>query len=423
MIKKISLQNFKIFSKLQIHPKRITVFTGPNGSGKSSIIQALMLLKQTSHARNLVLDGNYLKHNSFEDIQKDTGEPVSFGIDGDEDVYLPFNSKMKKLTKIDFSLSITYSKGNMSDFISEISMGDYHFNGEFRNQRPIEQEISIEQEGGAIKVKPDLNIYQPFAIAGHTGSMSETLRNNITQHINYIISSPGRIIEGFEYVPANRGFASPEYSLGNDATSSFSPSQNMPEYESEMATTLVYKRDILEQKISNWMDEITGTRIKPTIVPNRRVNILARKSKIKDPKEIRIAFEGFGSNQLLFILVPLAQIREGSTLMIEEPELHLHPRAQTRLTRRLINESKDKKTQIILTSHSEHILSSILTAVADRQLSIDDVAIYYFNRTGQSSSVKLLKVDASGRVKGGLPGFFDASIEEAERRLKALERG
>ncbi len=77
---------------------------------------------------------------------------------------------------------------------------------------------------------------------------------------------------------------------------------------------------------------------------------------------------------------------------------------------------------MILSTHSEHFLYGLLDCIKNREvdLSLDDVAIYYFsyNRNELKTEYKALEIDKDGRVKGGLPGFFEEDIKEL---IKAME--
>ena len=152
------------------------------------------------------------------------------------------------------------------------------------------------------------------------------------------------------------------------------------------------------------------------------INIFAKRGENDSAKMINIAFEGFGSNQLIFILVPLAQQHYGSTLIIEEPEMHLHPGAQAKLVKVLLGACRDKDIQLILTTNSENIVAAILTAVSRKRYLPSEVALNYLHREGETIKSDLIKVDEYGKVEGGLPGFFKANIEEAENHIKAIEQ-
>lgn len=422
MLDRIVLENFKIFSNVTVNMEQITILTGPNSSGKSTIIQALMLLKQTQDSSSLVLSGPYINMGSIKDIARLPKEPINIGFSGVEVVKNQDFLDTGSSEEVFFSVKAGFSQGNLINLQSEIFTERELLESEFRNRKRVSGEGSISWEKGRILLEPLLNCYRPFNTRGSSGISNNEEVQRGSAYASYMCAAPQRMLESLEFIPSNRGFSLPGYALGANPIDHFQITKPMQDYEIDMATTMAYRRDELEQKISDWMSEITGIRVKFPIRAGRQVQISARRAKAKEPKDIRIAFEGFGSNQLLFILIPLAQSEDNSILVMEEPELHLHPKAQASLTNRLLKECKEHSKQLILTTHNEHIIASVLTAVAGNMISTDDVAIYYLNRRGQSVNAKLLKIDSQGRVKGGLPGFFDANIEAAERHLKALER-
>ncbi len=421
MLTSIDLENFKVFSSVQVNPKQITVLTGPNSSGKSTIIQALILLKQTGDNPSLQLTGPYVNMGSSIDIMHSTGKLTSIGFSGEEVVKNQEFLGLGKSKKVFFSVKAGFSQHNLMNLKSELFLGEELIEGEYRNRKSIGSETSVSWANGRILTQPQLNLHQPFSARGASGITSSEESSMGFEYVNYMCNAPRRMFESMEFIPSNRGFSSPEYPLGDDLIDHFQITKPMYDYERDMATTMAYRRDELEEKISGWMSEITGISVRSPVRQNKKVQILARRTKTKESKDIRIAFEGFGSNQLLFILIPLAQSRNNSIILMEEPELHLHPKAQARLTNILLRECKEHSKQIVLTTHSEHIIASILTGVAENIISTDDVAIYYLKKRGASANAKLLKIDSQGRVRGGLPGFFDANIEEAERHIKALE--
>jgi predicted ATPase len=132
--------------------------------------------------------------------------------------------------------------------------------------------------------------------------------------------------------------------------------------------------------------------------------------------------EGTGASQLPFILLPIALCPFGETMMISEPEAHLHPCAQSELARLFIRISSSEKKQLLVETHSEHILNTLLHAVAKGDLEKEDLAIYYFEQQDGTASVRRLVIDGYGRVEGGLPGFFDQSLTELTEYLETLKK-
>ena len=80
------------------------------------------------------------------------------------------------------------------------------------------------------------------------------------------------------------------------------------------------------------------------------------------------------------LLLQLVSAEKGATVMIEEPEIHLHPKAQAELAEVLTEVALEEDKQVIMTTHSEHITGRLLTLVAEGKLAPDDVAIYAFEK-------------------------------------------
>ena len=118
----------------------------------------------------------------------------------------------------------------------------------------------------------------------------------------------------------------------------------------------------------------------------------------------------------------LVSAPKGATVMIEEPEIHLHPKAQAELASVLAEEAKAEDKQLVMTTHSEHILGRLLTLVAEKTLSKEDVAIYAFEKDEQGvCTAAEIEVTDEGRVIGGLKGFFETELEELNRYVRALQ--
>src|SRR5204863_464816 len=93
---------------------------------------------------------------------------------------------------------------------------------------------------------------------------------------------------------------------------------------------------------------------------------------VRNGRSVNLVNEAFGVNQLLPLFLTLLKAEPGSTIGIEEPEIHLHPRAQAALARSLAGIARSDNKQLILTTHSEHVLMALLTEVAQSRLAVDD---------------------------------------------------
>jgi len=186
-----------------------------------------------------------------------------------------------------------------------------------------------------------------------------------------------------------------------------------------LLSILAYNRNV-ETRISAWLADLASIKIEIKLLPGKRVTILCSPSNTDLPGSL-FSNEGTGANQLPFILVPIGLTPPGETILLSEPEVHLHPRAQAHLTNLFVQLVKRERRQFFIETHSEHVLHALLNSVARREIELSDLAIYYFENKDGNAACTRLHVDDSGGVAGGLPGFFDQSLGELGEYLGALK--
>ena len=186
--------------------------------------------------------------------------------------------------------------------------------------------------------------------------------------------------------------------------------------EDNTATTLAYSRREVE-KVSHLMKRITGVGFRVDTVPPQSAKPVSESLA----GDLSILAEGFGTNALVHLLFEVVRTLPGATVLIEEPEIHLHPKAQADLASVLVEEAKSDGKQMIIATHSEHILGRFLTLVAEGTLSADELAIYSFekDRNGVCSASEI-EVTDRGQVSGGLKSFFETDLDEMRRYVEAL---
>ena len=139
--------------------------------------------------------------------------------------------------------------------------------------------------------------------------------------------------------------------------------------------------------------------------------------------EVLLPDVGFGVSQILPVLVNCAILPEGSTLLLEQPEIHLHPFAQAALADVLIKTVQNRNLQIIVESHSEHLLRRIQRRIAREVIHPDSVALYFCHLENGSSAIEKLEVDAYGNITNWPTDFFgDEMGELADMTVAAMER-
>ena len=343
MITNITLENFKCFRQVSINPKRLTVLIGPNGTGKSSILQALLLLKQSTSGTSINYRGEF------------------------------FNLRNSR-----------------------------ELDANFAPESVVRLNVEGRADGRCVRFSAPLHPNPlPGSVDDSEGNLWEL----------------GSLLGPLKFVSAFRGLVRPVHPLGHKYEEHIPLDQGLDAYESQLATNLGYRRP-MEEALSTLLKKVTGTGLRAETVPPQSVEI----KSLSPSGPVNVVWEGFGANALIQLLLQLITADKGATVLIEEPEIHLHPKAQADLAEVLADTALAEDKQIIMTTHSEHLLSRLLTLVAEKRLSPEELAIYSFEKDekGECSATEI-EVTELGQVTGGLTGFFDANLDEMDRYIKALQ--
>jgi predicted ATPase len=144
-----------------------------------------------------------------------------------------------------------------------------------------------------------------------------------------------------------------------------------------------------------------------------------------DSAEVLLTDVGFGVSQVLPVITLLYYVPEGSTVILEQPEIHLHPLAQAHLADLILNVTRHRKIQVILESHSEHLLLRLQRRVAEDETgeTSREVKLYFCDLIDGKSSLLPLELDLLGRIHNWPKNFMgDAFGETAAAERARLER-
>jgi predicted ATPase len=148
-----------------------------------------------------------------------------------------------------------------------------------------------------------------------------------------------------------------------------------------------------------------------------------------DSYEVRLTDVGFGVSQVLPALVQAFYAPSGSTVWMEQPEIHLHPMAQSNLADVFISAVRSyeakapRNMQLIIETHSEHLLTRLQRRVAEQVISAEEVAIYVVNRKEAAADIEALRLNMFGEIENWPENFFgDEMGDIAARTLAALQR-
>ena len=426
MITNITLENFKCFRQVSINPKRLTVLIGPNGTGKSSILQALLLLKQSVGEEQIRYQGECLNLSDPSAIVtkfKPESPRLSLGFEGSTEwgeeqidyqysaYFEPSGTVRTTFGSLEAVLRVqidNYRQEHRLDvsanrYVSAPRLQLSGLSAESKRSRQIA--VLADMPSDNDWAGPHLSLEQEFVLPREFGT-----------RIAELLRTPEFVLRQLRTVPAIRGLARPKYELGDSLAPDISLNQGLNGQEEQTATNLGYSRSV-EDKLSNLLNAVTGIGLKAEIVPARSIEV----SSLTPSGPVNMVTEGFGTNSLILLLLQLITAVKGATVMIEEPEIHLHPKAQADLAEVMAETAKTENKQIIMTTHSEYVAGRLLTLVAEGKLTTDDLAIYAFDKDekGECSATEI-EVTERGQVKGGLTGFHEATRDEMRRYADGL---
>ena len=364
MVRTISLTNFKCFRHLRLELAPLTLLCGVNGMGKSSVLQALLVLRQSFRAGalgkgRLVLGGDLADLGTGGDVLFDGAdrEVIEFGLHGD-DVAAPC------------VLAFDYERG--ADRLRARGSGAATLSG--WKDRP------------------------PFS------------------HLHYVAAeriSPRKLC-GHSETAAHRSDLGPR---GEHAMNHLAARRKDLMAEGDPRSTRAPSRQHGEV-VDHWLSDVApGTHLRFEMIPNAETLIGGFSfDHVGDvPSDVRRATNvGFGLSYVLPVVAALLA-PAGALCLIENPEAHLHPRGQTRMAELAVRAAA-AGVQVIVETHSDHFLDGVRIAVRDGTIPPDDVAIHYFEQEGGEAKIRSPQVDADGRLSSWPEGFFD----QHERNLVNL---
>jgi predicted ATPase len=206
--------------------------------------------------------------------------------------------------------------------------------------------------------------------------------------------------------------------------------------EALIASAVMHSHNIdLLEHVEYWLIEL-GLVSKFGVEPiDRDKRYYETRVKIGDAKmENSLLDVGFGVSQILPVLTMLFFVPEGSVVLIEQPELHLHPSAQAHLADLFLHVAETRNLQLIVESHSEHLLRRFQRRIAEAQFTFatsQNVKAYFCKLEAGESQIDGVEVDEYGQIRnwpdnffGDLGGDLDAMMNAAlERRRQELSEG
>lgn len=411
---------------------------GPNNSGKSAALSALRLLSQTieSYDRKvpLLLNGKHGDFGTFKDlvfrnsIRRSIG--IELAVDNDGRVLHRRSPKRQ-------SVSLTYSFRSArkqiilrsAEFLAEGGQSARFEHSDEADGLHIKQLLGREIE---VSLRNELNRRVSFFhflpnslwYGSKARSHSEITAKQIkkAEELSVELRPIYTALTTLDYLSALRKAPSRTYAYSGEQHAKVGASgENAMSILAMDALIRGKKSRGLRDGIVNWLSKAgVADAIDVEDLAGRFFELQVRHPRTGAMQNI--ADVGFGISQVLPVLVGGLNCQSGSTFVVEEPEIHLHPKAQAELGDFFL-ELKSRNVQSIIETHSEHLILRLLQHVASGALSPSDIVFYSVVGGEDGCSFAKIEVDGKGSFIGGWPsGFFPERLEEA-RKLAAARAG
>lgn len=443
MLTHMRLHNFKAWKEADLKFGKVTGLFGTNSSGKSSLLQFLLLLKQTKNAtdRGLVLD--YGSPSSL--INLGTYNDVVHG--HDESTRISWLLKWNLGYTLKINEPITYQdappfKDNTLQTQCEVGLRRerlwpyelvYEFDGakfKLESSTEVESKFKLDTEGTDFKFIRNRGRAWPLSTPVKTHLFPDETRYYYqnTKFLFRFEFQYEELMDSIYYLGPLREYPKREYHWAGS-----SPEDVGQRGERTIDAILAATRDnerrslgyrrrskAFQEMIAYWLnylgliqefhlEEIAeGTNLYRAFVKTSRAGVPTALTDV-----------GFGVSQVLPALVLLYYVPEGSTVLMEQPEIHLHPAVQSGLADVILNVAVARNVQIIVESHSEHLMRRLQRRVAEEEVSAEDVKLYFVSKSNGKAEASDLALNEWGEIENWPNNFFGEEMKE----IAAIAKG
>lgn len=489
MINEISLENFKGFKCLNnLKIKPITILCGTNSSGKSSILQSILLLRQTFESQNpiqnLLLNGRFVHMGIFDNLiyQKNNSNTIKYSFDFkinpkmffnprfrhtnellkyrirelildktrnyvDKELILKFKVELEKdkistpdfyITPIlvkKFELDIIQKDEKEKDFNSSLYL--FHKNDDLYEMKwnNILQRFRSENKNflkGNCDIKATFSNLFPnlyFDIDESKAPKYDPSVVYFSQHLKDIVKS---IFCTYNYIGPLREEPSRRYIYENEIVEIGNKGENaayilLSEKDKQIKghffidfenNTLKEELKPLKEAVKDWLDFMNINNFNTSL--KNEIIYLEMNSSIYDQTNVNIADVGFGISQIFPIVLEGLRMPEYNTLLLEQPEIHLHPNLQMQLADFFIAMAKSGK-RFIVETHSDHIINRLVRRILEDTSGKheNDIGIYFFKNNSDGVQFEEINIDKKRGIVNWPKDFFDQNATEQKFILEA----
>jgi len=454
MIQRFRVQNFKCWKDTGvINMAPITLFFGANSSGKSSIGHFLMMLKQTveSPDRKAVFypggKNSPVQLGSYMDMvfHHDTGNHISFdyqwtlqesfkfkdplsgqSFSGESLLFSAEAGLVGNVKQAPVLLRLRYtllekdierliiSMERKSDVKSEYKVEANHYNLKHKQGRVWAPGAPVRFYGFPDEV---IAYYQNASFVQELNLYQEKLFRSL-YYLGPLRTKAERLYSWAGIAPESVGYA------GENTIAAILAAKNRRISLGYKKTTKPFE-EIIAIKLKE-MGLIEDLQVSPISEQRQDYEVKVRTKGSSD--WVDLPDVGFGISQVLPVLVQCFYAPIGSIIIMEQPEIHLHPSAQSALADVMIDainareNGKDRNIQLIIETHSEHFLRRLQRRIAEGVLKQEKMSAYFANIAIMPLGLEPLKIDEFGNIQNWPENFFGDEIGDITEQAKAATK-
>ncbi len=401
MIEKVKIANFRSIEGQELTLAPLTFLYGNNSAGKSSFFYALNVLKNVVTDPNLPLDSFFnLRYANLGNFRQ-----IVFKHEEERVISIAVN------TTID-DIAITYGV-NLNPKKGEFFLGlgaPYSLDLNLPITFPYPSNGTVQ---GAIVIGDiTYNVSWNGLVAQVTPSPANEAAEKEAKKIVLVINKIAELIRKMDFVPLKRGFTKPYYSQVTV--------NQFPMTEDEVASMLITD-EYLDGKVNTYLEQTVDRQFR---LKNLAGTALVSLTTIEAGSRITtdVVNEGFGINQIVYVLAKILA-RGVRMVCIEEPEVNLHPGIIRRLPKTFIDVVRDEKRQLFVSTHSEILILSVLSAIVREEIVPTDLAFYLTHRSNKGvTKFDKQEVTPDGQVESGLSSFMTGELEDVKLLFKAKKK-
>lgn len=433
MLTHLKLENFKIWrSTGPVRLAPLTLLLGTNSSGKSSLIQSLLLMRQTVKGNDAGLDLNL--------GNPDAGDTVTMGQFSDLLCRHAKASYDTPATRVGIEFGWMPPGGGASDTTM--------FSARYRNGSAGSAELDylrLGQDGKGFTVlrrKPgiyrlqlgnrnrhvgqsaDFRPERSFAFSAATLNKLGPLADDIRPVGPALLDELSRII----YLGPVRQLARRDYvwsgrmpaHIGDDGGRAVDVliASGVAQQTKQPKTGVTEGAGRIFRETEHWLRELEvaeGLQVRALGRSARYELLVKHRGAVVNLKDV-----GVGVSQVIPVVVAALFAKPGHIVIVEEPESHLHPLAQAKLAELLAKVSAERGVQFIVETHSEHLFRRLQTLIARQVVQPEQAALYFVERDGHAAKLRELKLDDFGRLTNWPDKFFGDALGETREQARLM---